>query len=203
MRCKYSPQLLLIGLHITKVAPRLEQWPPRRRHHAWRQDRSGEHVMNRSLKLSMLVALALGSSQVLALDLGQVRVKSALGQPLLAEIPLTPANPAELQNLSVQLASSEEFARAGIVGGRTAIPLHFSVVGAGSGHPVIRITSSVAVDNPYLDLLIEVNGKAGRTVREFAILLDPPGSQPAAAPVAPAPAAPSHTASRAAAPTTT
>ena len=29
--------------------------------------------MNRSLKLSMLVALALGSSQVLALDLGQVR----------------------------------------------------------------------------------------------------------------------------------
>jgi pilus assembly protein FimV len=159
--------------------------------------------MNRSLKLSMLVALALGSSQVLALDLGQVRVKSALGQPLLAEIPLTPANPAELQSLSVQLASSEEFARAGIVGGRTAIPLHFSVVGAGSGHPVIRITSSVAVDNPYLDLLIEVNGKAGRTVREFAILLDPPGSQPAAAPVAPAPAAPSHTASRAAAPTTT
>ena len=43
--------------------------------------------MNRSLKLSMLVALALGSSQLLALDLGQVQVKSALGQPLLAEIP--------------------------------------------------------------------------------------------------------------------
>ncbi len=152
--------------------------------------------MNRSLKLSMLVALALGSSQVLALDLGQIRVKSALGQPLLAEIPLTPANPAELKNLSVQLASSDEFARAGIVGGRTAIPLQFSVVGAGSGHPVIRITSSVVVDNPYLDLLIAVNGKAGRSVREFAILLDPPGSQPATAPVASA--APSHAASRAA-----
>jgi pilus assembly protein FimV len=156
--------------------------------------------MNRSLKLSMLVALALGSSQVLALDLGQVRVKSALGQPLLAEIPLTPANPAELQDLSVQLASSEEFARAGIVGGRTAIPLHFSVVGAASGHPMIRITSSVAVDNPYLDLLIEVNGKAGRSVREFAILLDPPGSQPAAA--APSHAAPSHSARRATSTTT-
>jgi pilus assembly protein FimV len=135
--------------------------------------------MNRSLKLSMLMALALGSSQVMALDLGQVQVKSALGQPLLAEIPLRPANPAELQNLTVQLASSEDFARAGIVGGRTAIPLHFSVANTGGGHKVIRITSSVAVDDPYLDLLIEVNSSAGKSVREFAILLDPPGSQAA------------------------
>ena len=138
--------------------------------------------MNRSLKLSMLMALALGSSQVLALDLGQIQVKSALGQPLLAEIPLRPANPAELQNLSVQLASSEDFARAGISGGRTTIPLHFSVANAGSDHPVIRITSSVAVDDPYLDLLIEVNSRAaGKSVREFAILLDPPGTSSAAA----------------------
>ncbi|HEY1588962.1 MAG TPA: FimV/HubP family polar landmark protein [Rhodanobacter sp.] len=137
--------------------------------------------MNRSLKLSMLMALALGSSQVLALDLGQIQVKSALGQPLLAEIPLHPANPAELQNLTIQLASSEEFARAGITGGRTTIPLHFSVANAGSDHPVIRITSSVAVDDPYLDLLIEVNSHAaGKSVREFAILLDPPGTSSAA-----------------------
>jgi pilus assembly protein FimV len=144
--------------------------------------------MNRSLKLSMLVALALGTSQAIALDLGQIQVKSTLGQPLLAEIPLHPASPAELQNLSVQLASSEEFARAGIVGGRTAIPLHFSVVN-GAGGKVIRITSSQAVDDPYLDLLLEVNSNAGKSVREFAILLDP-ASAPAAAPAAAATRAP-------------
>jgi pilus assembly protein FimV len=141
--------------------------------------------MNRSLKLSMLMALALGSSQAIALDLGQIQVKSALGQPLLAEIPLHPANPAELQNLTVQLASSEEFARAGIVGGRTTIPLHFSVANIAGGK-VIRITSSQAVDDPYLDLLLEVNSNAGKSVREFAILLDPP-SAPTAAPAAAAP----------------
>ncbi|HJW05197.1 MAG TPA: FimV/HubP family polar landmark protein [Rhodanobacter sp.] len=142
--------------------------------------------MNRSLKLSMLIALALGSSQLMAVDLGQVRVKSALGQPLLAEIPLHPDSPAELQGLTVQLASSEDFARAGIVGGRTSVPLHFSVVTAGAGQSVIRITSSAPVDDPFLDLLIEVNGKAGKSVREYAILLDPPGAMAAAAPVAPA-----------------
>lgn len=145
--------------------------------------------MNRSLKLSMLVALALGSSQVMALDLGQVQVKSALGQPLLAEIPLHPESPEELQNLSVRLASSEEFARAGIVGGRTSIPLNFSVANAGTGHPVIRITSSSPVDDPFLELLIEVDGKAGKSVREFAILLDPPNA-PSAVAATPAPSRP-------------
>ena len=147
--------------------------------------------MIRSLKLSMLIALALGSSQALALDLGQIQVKSALGQPLLAEIPLHPATPAELQNLTVQLASSEEFARVGIVGGRTTIPLHFSVASIAGGK-VIRITSSEAVDDPYLDLLLEVNSRAGKSVREFAILLDPPlaaFAAQAAVAAAPTPAA--------------
>jgi pilus assembly protein FimV len=145
--------------------------------------------MNRSLKLSMLVALTLGTGQAFAMDLGQIQVKSALGQPLLAEIPLHPANPSELKNLTVKLASSEDFARAGIVGGRTSIPLHFSVANTDAGHQVIRITSSAAVDDPYLDLLIEVNGSAGKSVREFAILLDPPHAPMAAPAAAPAPRA--------------
>ena len=152
--------------------------------------------MNRSLKLSMMVALALGSSQLLAVDFGQVQVKSVLGQPLLAEIPLHPTSPAELKSLTVKLASSDQFARAGIVGGRTTIPLHFSIANIASKYPVIRITSSVPVDDPYLDLLIEVNGKAGSSVREYAILLDPPGMQAAtvatAAPVAPTQFAPNR-----------
>ncbi len=155
--------------------------------------------MNRSLKLSMLMVLALGSSQVMALDLGQIQVKSTLGQPLLAEIPLHPASPAELQNLTVQLASSEEFARAGVAGGRTSIPLNFSVTKTSGGQPVIRITSSAPVDDPFLDLLLEVNGNAGKSVREYAILLDPPNAPAAMAASAPtsAPAAASRPAARA------
>lgn len=153
--------------------------------------------MNRSLKLSMLIALALGSSQVMAIDYGQAQVKSALGQPLLVEIPLHPDNPAELKGLTAQLASSEDFARAGIVGGRTAIPLRFSVVDGGAGKSVIRITSSTPVNDPFLDLLIQINDKDGKSIREYAVLLDPPDAPPAA-PVAAAPA-PSKPATRPAA----
>jgi pilus assembly protein FimV len=135
--------------------------------------------MNRSLKWSVLMALALGSSQLMAqggaLDLGQIQVKSALGQPLLAEIPVHSSHPADLRNLKVQLASGEDFARAGIAGGRTTLPLEFKVVDLGNGNQVIRITSSTAVDDPYLDLLLQVDGAAGKSVREYTLLLDPPG----------------------------
>ncbi|TAL73086.1 MAG: fimbrial protein FimV [Rhodanobacter sp.] len=154
--------------------------------------------MKRSLKLPLLIALALGSSQALALDLGQIQVKSALGQPLLAEIPVQKATPAELQKLSVQLASGDEFARAGVSAGRPAIPLHFEVVSGEGGHKVIRITSQTAVNDPFLDLLIEIHGGTGKSVREFTILLDPPGTNPA--PVAARPTAPSRSPATAAAP---
>jgi pilus assembly protein FimV len=155
--------------------------------------------MNRSLKLSMLMALALGSSQLLALDLGHIEVKSALGQPLLAEIPLHPANPGELRHLTVQLAPSEDFVRAGISGGRTSIPLQFTVASGANGQQVIRITSSVAVNDPYLDLLLEVSSSSGKSVQEFTILLDPPGTMQAAAPAsAPKPLPMRESASRAA-----
>jgi len=152
--------------------------------------------MNRSLKWSVLMALALGGSQVMAqgsgqagaLDLGQIQVKSALGQPLLAEIPLHSSHPADLRNLKVQLASGEDFARAGIEGGRTTLPLEFRVVDLGNGKQVIRITSSTAVDDPYLDLLLQLDGTAGKSVREYTLLLDPPGMAGSAPAYTPAPA---------------
>ncbi|HET6806792.1 MAG TPA: FimV/HubP family polar landmark protein [Frateuria sp.] len=134
--------------------------------------------MNRSLKLSMLLALALGSTQAAALELGQIQVKSALGQPLLAEIPLTPDSPAELHNITARLASPEDFARAGLTGVRPDVPLQFNIVDVG-GRKVIRITSAVAVNDPYLDLLVEVDNASGRSLREFPVLLDPPGTAPA------------------------
>lgn len=153
--------------------------------------------MNRSLKLSILMALALGSTQAAALELGQAHVKSALGQPLLVDIPVTQATPAELQSLSAQLASSDAFAKAG--GQRPNIALQFNVVDD-NGHKVIRVTSSNAVDDPYLDLLVEVSSTTGSSVREFAILLDPPGRAQEQAPVSSAPTRHRAPASNASAP---
>lgn len=131
--------------------------------------------MNRSLKLSMLLLAALGSGQLMALELGQIQVKSALGQPLLAEIKVTPEGPGDLRNLRAQMASSEDIARAGITDGRTDVPLRFTIVNGPGSTKLIRITSAQAINNPFLDLLVEVDNARGKSVREFTILLDPPG----------------------------
>jgi len=156
--------------------------------------------MNRSLKLSILLALALGSSQAAALELGQIQVKSALGQPLLAEIPLNQATPAELENLTAKLASSEDAAQAGVAAG-PSVPLQFAVVDGGNGRKVIRITSAAPVNDPYLDLLVEVNNVSGKSLREFTILLDPPGSAVSSVPSTRAPTQSSSKPSRRAAAT--
>lgn len=138
--------------------------------------------MNRSLKLSMLLLAALGSGQAVALELGQIQVKSALGQPLLAEISVTPEGAGDLRNLRAQMASNEDFERAGITDGRTKVPLRFAVVSGPGNTKLIRITSAQAINDPFLDLLVEVDNASGKSVREFTILLDPPGrrSSPAA-----------------------
>lgn len=129
--------------------------------------------MNRCLKLSVLSALALASGQVLAMDLGQIQVKSALDKPLVAEIPLTQDHPGEADMVQVSLASAEAFARAGIRRDDLRIPLHFEVATDRDGQKVIRITSTQPVHEPYLDFLIQVTWPKGKLLREYTVLLDP------------------------------
>lgn len=145
--------------------------------------------MNRSVKLSMLIALALGSTQALALGLGQIRVKSALDKPLVAEVPLQTDYPGEADQVQVQLASAADFARAGLDRSQLSVPLKFEVVAGADGGKVIRITSERPVHETYLDFLIKVSWPKGQLLREYTVLLDPPGMVRSAAPQTAAPAA--------------
>lgn len=129
--------------------------------------------MNRCLKLSVLSALALASGQVLAMDLGQIQVKSALDRPLLAEIPLAEDYPGEADFVKVSLAPAEAFARAGIRREDLRVPLAFEVATNAAGQKVIRVTSTQPVHEPYLDFLIQVSWPKGRLLREYTVLLDP------------------------------
>ena len=66
-------------------------------------------------KLRVLIsALLLTPAAALGLGLGEIRLNSALNQPLSAEIDLVAATPEELAALDANLASSEIFARYGL-----------------------------------------------------------------------------------------
>jgi pilus assembly protein FimV len=137
--------------------------------------------MNRTLKLSIMLALATGGGAAFAQDLGPVQVRSTMDQPLVAEIPLSGMS-GSADNVHVALASEEAFSRAGLNRSGLPVALSFTVGKNASGQPVIKVTSSAPVRDTYLDFLVEVSTGGNKVVREVTMLLDPPGT-PAAAPV--------------------
>ncbi len=131
--------------------------------------------MKRMASVAVAVALALGTQSALALGLGTIRVKSALGQPLLAEIPIRFDTASEAKSLHVGIASPDAYRRAGISSGQMGIPLQFTVVGTADGGHVIRVTTADPVRDPYVEFLLDAESANGSLIREYTILLDPPG----------------------------
>ncbi|MGE5490980.1 MAG: FimV/HubP family polar landmark protein [Actinomycetota bacterium] len=108
-----------------------------------------------------------------AAGLGKITVLSNLGQPLRAEVEIG-ANRDELGGMTVRLAPVEAFKQAGIDYASNLSDLRFTLDKRPNGSSVVRISSSKPVNEPFLDFLLELNWPAGRLVREYTFLLDPP-----------------------------
>lgn len=149
--------------------------------------------MKSKLSIAIAALLAAAALPAMALQLGEIQVKSALNQPLVAAITLHPENLTELDGLTVGLASAEDFTRAGLPLTPTDQTLRFHVVSDNNGQKLILVTSSQPVTDPYLDFLVQVNTRQGKQVHEFVVLLNPVIASPAppvqTAPVAAAPVA--------------
>lgn len=140
----------------------------------------------------LLLTLASGSAfysgLVPALGLGEISLHSALNQPLDAQIELLEVGDLDSSEVKVSLASAEAFDRAGVDRFIFLNDLRFSPVIRGSGSH-IRVVSNKPVLEPYLNFIVEVARPNGRLLREYTLLLDPPGSSAyasSAAPVSPA-----------------
>lgn len=143
-------------------------------------------VRVRNLVLAIAAATALTSEMAYALGLGEVTLKSALNQPLVAEIELLDARTLSPGEVVPVLASPEDFNRAGVDRQYFLTDLTFTPVLRPDGKSVIRVSSTKPVREPYLNFLIEVLWPNGRLLREYTLLLDPPLYSPEiAASVAP------------------
>jgi pilus assembly protein FimV len=123
-----------------------------------------------------------------AAGLGRLQVNSALGQPLRAEIEIVSLQSGEEDSLQARLANSEAFRQAGIEMSSALVGLQLAMDKRG-GRPVIRLSTSQPVNEPFLDVLIELSWANGRLVREYTFLLDPAEYKGPAQDTAPAPAA--------------
>src|SRR5438105_13213528 len=127
-----------------------------------------------------------------AAGLGKLTVNSALGQVLNAEIDLVSLQPGEVDSLSARVASPEAFRDARIEYSPALRLLRFSVENRASGQQYRKVTSIAPINEPFVDVLIEMTWPAGRIQREYPILPHPPGYARArvAAPVVGAATAP-------------
>ena len=159
------------------------------------------------IRSGVAFALLVGASfAVHSAGLGKLTVGSALGQVLAAEIELVSLQPGELESLTARVASPESYRDAKIEYSPVLRQLRFSVEKKASGQPYLKVSSVGPINEPFMDVLIEVTWPQGRLQREYPILLDPPGfseakvTAPAAAAARPAPEAPAPAAAVTAAP---
>ena len=134
------------------------------------------HMVLRVCAKGLLVAGVFGySTWSQALGLGDITVHSALNQPLKADIALVDVGGLTQSDLSVSLASADEFGRAGVERVFFLNNLKFTPILHGN-RQMIRVTSSKPVNEPFLDFLVQLNQPNGRLLREYTVLIDPPGS---------------------------
>jgi len=147
-----------------------------------------------SLGKALAVALLLLAPWMAhAAGLGRLTVQSSLGQPLNAEIDLVAVRGDEASTLAVRLASPDVYQQANLQYNAGMTGLKLSLERRPNGQSFIKVTGSRAINEPFVDLLIELSWSGGRIVREYTALLDPPGygqqaqvlAAPAAAPAAP------------------
>jgi pilus assembly protein FimV len=111
-----------------------------------------------------------------AVGLGKLTVTSGLGQPLRGEIALVAVEKGELDSLSARIASFDAFRDAKIERAPVLSSVRITVEQRKNGEPYLRITSTQPVVEPFLDLLVELDWPSGRLIREYTVLLDPPGN---------------------------
>ncbi len=145
-------------------------------------------------KISRYVALALfAPSLAFGAGLGKLTVLSGLGQPLNAEIEVVSLQPGERETLQARLASLDAFRQANIEFSPALAGVQTVVERRPNGRTWIKLTSGQPVNEPFLDLLVELSWASGKLVREYTFLLDPAeykGPQAITAPTLIAAAAP-------------
>ncbi len=103
-----------------------------------------------------------------------MQMRSSLGQPLRAEIPVYDADDADLQSLNVSLGTDDAFRRLGL-DPKIYKDVQIQVLSNENGQYYIQLQTSKPFNEPFFNVLLAADWQnGGRLVREFTALVDPP-----------------------------
>ena len=130
--------------------------------------------MTRKIQLLLVVCFAYASSTLLALGLGEIKLKSGLNQPLDAEITLLSVRSESNDQLRSELGSNDDFERTGIERVYFLTKIRFQTITKPNGQLVVKLTTAEPVKEPFLNFLVNLEWPNGKLLREYTLLLDPP-----------------------------
>ena len=137
--------------------------------------------------LAAAALFAMFEPSALALSLGRVTVQSALGEPLRAEVEVPDINADEAASLKTVIGSPAAFKAAGLDYSAAMSGLQATLHKRADGRTYIRLSGDRAINDPFVDIILEASWASGRIVRDYTLLFDPPNLRPTA-PAAPNPA---------------
>lgn len=126
------------------------------------------------MALSLALLLAVFSGGAAAFTLGRITVQSALGELLRAEIEVVDLSAEEAASLRPAVAAPGDFGAAGLAYNPALARLQMTLQKSADGRSYISLSSTQAISDPFLDLLLEINWASGRLQRSYTLLLDPP-----------------------------
>ena len=107
------------------------------------------------------------------LGLGDIHVRSALDQPLEAQIELIGATPDDIAIVTARILNESEFRQHGLEWFSFLSGSTLTVGKDDQGTPTLIVHSIDKVTEPIVTLLVGVDSPSGQLVREYTLLLDP------------------------------
>jgi pilus assembly protein FimV len=99
-------------------------------------------------------------------------VLSGVGEPLRAEIDIVDVRGGEARSLAARLGTPDEFWRAGLEPPAILGALRAGIGRGQKGRPVVTLTSSEPVSEPFLSLLVQLSSPSRQSLREYPFLLE-------------------------------
>ncbi len=137
--------------------------------------------MNRMNRLSQklwLVTLAFATALLAqashAAGLGPINLKSALGQPLIAEVEVIGLQGDDLLTAQTRLGNAEDYELAKLAYSPIVRQVKVTLDQRAGGKAFLLLSSVGPITEPAINLLVEFSWRGGRLVQKYPILLDPP-----------------------------
>ncbi len=125
-------------------------------------------------RLLLFVVALCAATMAQALSIGDINLKSKIGEPLRASVALGHLGSLSQNELIVGRAPESDYRDLGVEQTMSSAAIRYELVVDAKGYATVELRTEQAMNEPLVDLVMEVRWPSGRAIRHFTLLLDLP-----------------------------